>query len=86
MMKMFFWGEKIPTVTALDVIKCLKQLKYKRLLFACGPISELPSNTSTMNIVTVYRVSSNSNRVRGQKAYHAGYTGIMIVIYSCTFM
>ena len=33
---------------ALDLIKCLKQIKYQRLLLTCAPISELPSNMSTM--------------------------------------
>ena len=34
-------------MTALDIIKCLKQVKLKRLLLTWEPISELPSNIST---------------------------------------
>ena len=41
--------EKINFATALDLIKCLKQREKKqRLLPTCAPISELPSNISTM--------------------------------------
>ena len=41
-------GGKIEFVTALDLIKCLKQLNYLRLLLTFASISELPSNISTM--------------------------------------
>ena len=30
-------------VTALDLIKCIKQIKYQTLLLTCAPISKLPS-------------------------------------------
>ena len=30
-------------VTALDLIKCLKQIKYQILFLTCASISELPS-------------------------------------------
>ena len=32
----------------LDLNKCLKQIKYQRLYLPCAPISELPTNKSTM--------------------------------------
>ena len=35
-------------VTALDLIKCLKQIKYQTLHLTCAPISVLLSNISTM--------------------------------------
>ena len=34
-------------MTALDLIKCLRQIRQQRLLLTCAPISELPSNIST---------------------------------------
>ena len=40
--------KKIRFVTALDLIKYLKQIKYNRFLLTYAPISELPSNISTM--------------------------------------
>ena len=41
-----FW-EKYPICDALDLIKCIKQIKYQRLLLTCALFSELPSNIST---------------------------------------
>ena len=41
-------GKKIRVVTVLDLIKCLKQIKWQRLLLTYAPISELPSNISTV--------------------------------------
>ena len=35
-------------VTSLDLVNCLKQIKEQRLLLTCTPISELPSNISTI--------------------------------------
>ena len=35
-------------MTGLDYIKCLKQIKLKKLLLTCAPMSELPSNISTV--------------------------------------
>ena len=40
--------EKIRHVAALDLIKCLQHMKWQRFLLTCAPISELPSNISTM--------------------------------------
>ena len=40
--------KNIRFVTALDLINCVDQIKYQKLLLTCAPISELPSNTSTM--------------------------------------
>ena len=45
---------KIRFVTALDLIKCLKQDEYQRLPLTCAPISELPSNTSTVTRIVNY--------------------------------
>ena len=36
--------KKIRGVTALVLIKCLKQIKVQRMLLTCAPFSELPSN------------------------------------------
>ena len=36
-----FRRNKIRFVTTLDLIKCLKQIKYQRLLLTCTPISKL---------------------------------------------
>ena len=46
--KIWLFGEKIRFFTALDRIKCLKQTKEQRLLVSFSPISELPSEISTM--------------------------------------
>ena len=43
-----FGSKNIRSVTALDVVKCLTQIKYQRLLLECAPTSELPSNLSTV--------------------------------------
>ena len=43
-----FSNKKIRFVTALDLIKCLNQAKYKILLLMCGPFFDLPSNISTI--------------------------------------
>ena len=49
----YFRIKSIRFVTALDLIKCLKHIKYLRLLLTCAPISELPSNESKPCIVLV---------------------------------
>ena len=43
-----FFEKKIRFVAALDLIKCLKQIKCQRLFLACAPFSELQSSISTM--------------------------------------
>ena len=37
-------------VTALDLIKCLKQVKSQRLHLPCGHISELPSDITNHDL------------------------------------
>ena len=49
-----FWREKI-TVTALNLFKCLNQIRTQKLILTCAPISELPSNISTMLCRTCYK-------------------------------
>ena len=39
---------KIRFDPSLDLNKCLKQIKLQRLFLTCAPISELPSNISSM--------------------------------------
>ena len=39
---------KIRFVTDLDLIKCINQIKLQILLLSCTPISEIPSNISTI--------------------------------------
>ena len=47
--KIDYCGEKkCRVVTALVLIKCLKQIKFQIFLLTCAPISELPSHISTM--------------------------------------
>ena len=41
--KQVFSEKTIHFVTGLDLIKCLKQIKLRRLLLVCKLISELPS-------------------------------------------
>ena len=55
--------EKINFVTALDLIKCHKQREKKRLLPTCAPISELPSNISTMVFLSQPSVNTLTIRV-----------------------
>ena len=43
--KLVFSEEKIRIVNALDLIKCLIQIKKHRLLLTYAPISELHFNT-----------------------------------------
>ena len=45
--------KKIKFKTTLDLIKGFKQIKYQRLILTCAPISELPSNISTMAAAAV---------------------------------
>ena len=41
-------AEQIRFATALDLIKCLKHIKWQRLVCICAPSSGSPSNISTM--------------------------------------
>ena len=50
--KVFLEEKKDRFVTALDLIKCLKQIKQQRLLPTCAPMSELQYNISTMMNIT----------------------------------
>ena len=45
-----FWRKKTRFVTALDLIKCLEQIKLQRLLLTSAPISELARNIITMAV------------------------------------
>ena len=49
--KQILLEEKILSVIDLDLIKCLKQIKYHILLLAFAPISELPSHMIDIGIV-----------------------------------
>ena len=44
-------------LTAFDLIKCLQEVKHKRLLHTCVPISELPSNI--IIIIPCTKLSNN---------------------------
>ena len=46
--QVFSEEEKIRFVTALDLNKCLSQIRKQISLRTCAPISELPSNVSSM--------------------------------------
>ena len=46
--KYVFSDKNIRFLTALDLIKCLKQIKHQRWVLTCEPISGLLSNISTM--------------------------------------
>ena len=46
--KWAFSGKNTRFVTDPDLIRCLKYIKYWRLLLTCAPISELPSDVRTM--------------------------------------
>ena len=60
---------KIRFVTTLNLIKCLKHIKKQRLRLTCAPISDLPSNISTM-LGTFFWVSLlDSFGTKGSKAF-----------------
>ena len=40
-------------LTALDLIKCLEQIKLQSLLLICAPISQLQFNISTMVYIVI---------------------------------
>ena len=46
-------GKKIRFVIALDLIQCLKQIRQKRLILTSAPLSELPSDISTMVLLFI---------------------------------
>ena len=48
--KYFFLEKNIRDVTALDLIKCLKQVKFR---LTCATVNELPSNISTMILLDI---------------------------------
>ena len=59
-----FREKKIQFVTALDLIECLKQIKYQRLLLTYPPISELPPNISSMDYYRLVELSWCTSRGR----------------------
>ena len=48
-------------MTALGLIKSLKHIKLQRLTPTCAPISELPSNISTLNLCTYLQFLTYTN-------------------------
>ena len=48
--KQVFSEKKIRFVTALDLIKCLKQIKQQKLLLTCTSIYQTPSYKSTLQV------------------------------------
>ena len=49
--------------SALDLIICLKHIKYQRLLLTCAPISKFQSNISTMGIPLIKKQSTQPRYV-----------------------
>ena len=47
--KKVFSAKKNRSATALNLIKCLKQIELLASLLTCAPISELPANIITMD-------------------------------------
>ena len=45
--------EKIRFMTALDLNECLIQIKEPRSLHMCAPVSVLPSNVSTIHLLSI---------------------------------
>ena len=54
--------EKVLSVIDLDLIKCLKQIKYHKLLLAYASISELPSDISTMPLTHLAKALATRER------------------------
>ena len=46
--KVAAYGQFVLVFIALELNKSFVQVKYQRLLIMCGPISEIPSNISTV--------------------------------------
>ena len=55
---LFGFKKKNRFVTALKLIRCLKHIKYRRLLLICAPFSELPSKTITRLKLGFFRSSN----------------------------
>ena len=51
--KRSFQKKNIRLVTALELIKCLEQIKEQRSRLTCAPNSGLPSKLSTM-VISLY--------------------------------
>ena len=66
-----FRRKKIRFVTALDLIKCLKQIKYQILLLACAPISKVPSQTSAIIQTDLYFSGSIYKPLKNWRRYSA---------------
>ena len=60
MKKKPLFRKKSRVLTALDQIKCPKEMKQQRLLLTCAPKPKLPSHTSTMSFTVLYIFGPNS--------------------------
>ena len=62
--KMVFSDEKIGVMTALELVKSLKQVKEQRLLLTCAPVYALPSYISTMTRPTFSIGRRTNNKIQ----------------------
>ena len=62
--KMVFSDEKIGVMTALELVKSLKQVKEQRLLLTCAPVYALPSYIRTMARSTFFREKGTNNKIQ----------------------
>ena len=65
----------IRVVTALELIKCLKQVKQQRLLI-CAPTSELPPNKRTMIYIWEMMLRRGCLIYNGYRFVHAQCSSI----------
>ena len=79
--KKFFSEKKIRIVTALDLIKCLKQIKEYRLHLTCAPITGLPSKISTMGKSLSRFSDEKSSKNERSKNYYTSSKHINIIKY-----
>ena len=53
--KVLLGEKKNRFVNALELIKCLEQIRCQILLLTCAPISELPANIGTVTLPKRYK-------------------------------
>ena len=52
-----FCRKRIKFVTARDLIKCLKHIRYQKLLLICTPASEIPFNMISSTMIHLININ-----------------------------
>ena len=78
--KISLFGEKkIWFVTTIDLIKCVEQIKQQIFLLTCAPISELPSDMSTMSWLQLYEIIS---RIETNTSHGDAYFNLVLAEFT----